>query len=92
MDLDHPKSKWIQPTLDLIGWMLFGPGQSFHEIQTHWIGLDRKSWISWTSPLSSRCLSQVGGSTSTVASSASSSCSWRRLPPAVPATAAMPAA
>jgi hypothetical protein len=31
MDLDHPKSKWIQPTLDLIGWMLFGPGHSFHD-------------------------------------------------------------
>jgi len=46
MDLDHPKSKWIQPTLDLIGWMLFAPGHSLHEIQTHWIGLDRKSWIS----------------------------------------------
>ena len=24
MDLDHPKSKWAQPALDLIGWMLFG--------------------------------------------------------------------
>jgi hypothetical protein len=72
MDLDHPKSKWIQPTLDLIGWMLLAPRHSLHEIQTHWIGLDRKSWIS-KYPLDLSPLLWCLGSTSTVASPASSS-------------------